>query len=783
MVFSVLAWTFVTAVCLHAQVVKPDATEAPSGVRSTNAPAQLPETSEETDRALSQIEAKLAEVRVRAAAAAPEATPDERTEQQRLFQQWALALDSQSRNLRRLKEVRRLNQERANEAQAWRGFIEKPPYPLTLVEGLRDAIAAQRLEEQTERVMLSISESGVARGATQLEESRKQARLARDQAEAAEVPDQRRQWLLQLTELRAQSSEATVEASEKGRLVTLETLSGLRKYIEFLDRKLAAAQAQARFTKADLDGVIAQLNEKREALRRELSSAIPNDAELRRSLATARENLRLAELDSAHTPAQRLRELRAVMEAGEARAETSGLRVDLLRTFLVLADRNQATWEDRFWATGDRTLTELRNKRQSHAESIEGLRPWRRFAQLKLSNAAQASGESISMSGTNLASVERESARQIQTALQERVSLYQRALTALAQVENLSERLAADLQEREAHMSSAGKAQFVIEGFGAFCRRIWNTELYIAEASVIADGQKISVPRIITLGKVVIALGIFLAGVLIARWGGAAMKQTASIWFKAEERTAGTAAKVAGGTVALIALFVAMASVRIPWTIFAFMGGALAIGVGFGAQTLINNFISGVILLFERSIRVGDIVGVGDQQGKVVSVGFRNSLIRRSDGVDVLVPNSKFLESEVVNWTLTDNLVRYKIIVGVAYGSSPKTVSSLIARAAAEHGDVVKTPAPQVLLEDFGDNALIFALVFWMELQPRTDGGVVRSELRHRIHALLDEAGIILAFPQRDVHLDSAHPLEVRLINPSATDSSGERSSADERRS
>ena len=130
----------------------------------------------------------------------------------------------------------------------------------------------------------------------------------------------------------------------------------------------------------------------------------------------------------------------------------------------------------------------------------------------------------------------------------------------------------------------------------------------------------------------------------------------------------------------------------------------------------------------------------------------------------MLIPNSKFLESEVVNWTLTDNLVRYKITVGAAYGSSPDAVSTLITRAVLEHPEVVKTPAPQVLFEDFGDNALIFSLVFWMQLHPRADGGLVRSELRHRIHELCEEAGIVLAFTQRDVHLDSTRPLEVRLV-------------------
>ena len=411
---------------------------------------------------------------------------------------------------------------------------------------------------------------------------------------------------------------------------------------------------------------------------------------------------------------------------------------------------------------------ELRNKRQARQDGLDRLRPWKRLAELRLANASsEAMGQSIRASAPELTAVEQESARQMQASLEERAGLYQRALSALMLVESTHERLMHDLAAREATLSFAGRSRFVLDRLGAFLRRLWDTELYVAEEAVIADGRKITVPRTITLGKVVIALGILLAGVLIARWGRGAVTRTAALWFKAGERAAGAMGKFVAGVIVVVAFCAALTSVRIHWTVFAFLGGALAIGLGFGAQTLINNFISGVILLFERSIRVGDIVEVGDQRGKVVQMGFRNSLIRRSDGIDVLVPNSRFLETEVVNWTLTDDLVRYKIPVGVAYGSPVDKTAALIAQAALTHPDVAKEPAPMVLLDDFGDNALVFSLVFWMRLRPPVDGGTIRSELRRRICAWFDEAGIVLAFPQRDVHLDSARPLDVRLVQGS----------------
>jgi potassium-dependent mechanosensitive channel len=753
---------------LRAQNSKPNAAAAAPAALSANPDAQLPGTPDEIDRAIAQIESRLAHVRERATAAAPEATPDERVEKQRLVQQWTAALDLQSRLWRRLNDVRRLNQERATESQNWRGFTEPPPYSLALVEGLRDAIAGQRLEVQNRQMMLTIFENGVEHGAVLLENSRKQARLVRDQTEETDAPSPRRLWLLQLADARVQAHEAMVEASEKGRLVMLESLSGLRQYITFLERKLAAAQIQARFTKADFDAILVQQNDKREALRIELNDVITKDAELRRALADARDSLRQAQSASPAPPADRLQSLRIAVRAGQIRAETSEFKVDFLRGFQVLADKSQDLWEDRFWATSNHSLAELRNKRQVWLDTYETLRPWKIYAELKLSAAAQASNEANGLSGPHESTEEQELAKQSQPALDERVAICQRALNKFAQLENLRERLLADLAEQEGKLSFTSKAQYVLDGLHAFLGRLWNTELYVAEASVIADGQKISVPRIITLGKVAIALGIFMSGMAVALWGRGAVKRTAFRWFKAGDLAADIAAKTAAGLAVIIALFVAMASVRIPWTIFAFMGGALAIGVGFGAQTLINNFISGLILLFEQSIRAGDIVQVGGQRGRVDFIGFRNSLIRRPDGVDVLVPNSKFLESEVVNWTLTDNLVQYKIAVGVAYGSSLNKVSALLAQAAQEHPTTMKTPAPKVLLEEFGDNTLMFALVFWISLRPGVDDSMVRSELRHRIHALLEQAGIALAFPQRDVHLDSTTPIEVKIVNPPA---------------
>jgi small-conductance mechanosensitive channel len=196
--------------------------------------------------------------------------------------------------------------------------------------------------------------------------------------------------------------------------------------------------------------------------------------------------------------------------------------------------------------------------------------------------------------------------------------------------------------------------------------------------------------------------------------------------------------------------------INVPITAFAFLSGAIAIGFGFGAQNIINNFISGWILMWERPIRIGDFLEVEEAKGIVEKINTRSTRIRRVDGVHLLIPNSKLLENTVVNWTLVDKLVRTSVKVGVAYGSPARTVAALIMQAAEEQIDILKDPKPLVTFEDFGDNALIFEVTYW--IQSIIEGGlrVTRSNIRFRLDELFEEHNIVIAYPQRDVHIDGS---------------------------
>lgn len=205
--------------------------------------------------------------------------------------------------------------------------------------------------------------------------------------------------------------------------------------------------------------------------------------------------------------------------------------------------------------------------------------------------------------------------------------------------------------------------------------------------------------------------------------------------------------------------------INIPITAFAFLSGAIAIGFGFGAQNIINNFISGWILMWERPIRIGDFLEVEDAKGIVEEINTRSTRIRRVDGVHLLIPNSKLLENTVVNWTLVDKLVRTSVKVGVAYGSPAKKVAALIMQSAEEEPNVLSDPKPLVTFEDFGDNSLVFEVTYW--LQSSVEGGlrITRSNIRFRLDELFEQNNIIVAFPQRDVHIDGSLTLISDKIN------------------
>ena len=219
--------------------------------------------------------------------------------------------------------------------------------------------------------------------------------------------------------------------------------------------------------------------------------------------------------------------------------------------------------------------------------------------------------------------------------------------------------------------------------------------------------------------------------------------------------------------VGLIILIITLLELlNVPLTAFAFVSGAVAIGIGFGAQNIINNFISGWILIWEQPIRLNDFIETGETSGTVEEINTRSTRIRRVDGVHLLVPNSKLLEETVVNWTLVDKLLRCIVRVGVAYGSDIEKVRELLMQAVTEHELVLPEPVAQVIFEDFSDSSLVFDAYFWVLSVGDKSSRQIRSDIRFTIDRLFRENGISIAFPQRDIHLDGTLQITRSKDNP-----------------
>lgn len=213
------------------------------------------------------------------------------------------------------------------------------------------------------------------------------------------------------------------------------------------------------------------------------------------------------------------------------------------------------------------------------------------------------------------------------------------------------------------------------------------------------------------------------------------------------------------------------------WSKLQWLFAALSVGIGFGLQEIVANFISGLIILFERPIRVGDVVTIGDTNGVVSRIQIRATTIRTWDRQELLVPNKEFITGRLLNWSLSDQITRIKVSVGIAYGSDVQQAMELMNEAALENEHVLAEPAPSIIFDAFGDNALNLVLRCFVGTQDVRLTAV--TQLHEAINSKFNAAGICIAFPQRDVHLDASQPLEVRIRRDDGTGDAPVQGSAD----
>jgi small-conductance mechanosensitive channel len=213
-------------------------------------------------------------------------------------------------------------------------------------------------------------------------------------------------------------------------------------------------------------------------------------------------------------------------------------------------------------------------------------------------------------------------------------------------------------------------------------------------------------------------------------------------------------AQIVSNLVLVIGIFIVLENTGIHLGALTVFAGAVGVGVGFGLQNIASNFISGLVILAERPITIGDRVEVAGVVGQVQQIRARSTVILTNDNIAMIVPNSKFIDSPVTNWTYSDPRVRFRVPIGVAYGSDVNKVREALIAAGRSNSHVLEDPAPSVFLNKFGESSIDFELVVWSsEMSHRPSR--FKSDLNFAIEEKLREAGIAIPFPQRDLHIRS----------------------------
>ncbi len=258
----------------------------------------------------------------------------------------------------------------------------------------------------------------------------------------------------------------------------------------------------------------------------------------------------------------------------------------------------------------------------------------------------------------------------------------------------------------------------------------------------------------ITVSHLVVALFSVLVSLIISSLVRTVLQKNVFNKMKIDKGVEYAMLKVIHYLILILGIFIGLQSINIPLGALVGLFAVVGVGIGFGLQNLTSNFTSGMILLFERPVKVGDRLELNGVWGDVVRINLRTSIIKTPDDISIIVPNSKLLDEYVINYSFGNPRTRIHVPVGVAYGSDVKLVSEILMGVAAENDRILKTPTPKVWFREFGDSALNFELLCWVPSAERKYDAI--SDLNFAIDAAFRKHGVQIPFPQRDLHIRSS---------------------------
>lgn len=765
---SRIGWILLALLCL---VSIPILAETPAADKSV--------TDQTKEDSIHTVEADLAAAREKLAAGPSQslirmvaegiATQAEQEEWTVLLNLRVASLEKHLDTLHKLGFEIHSRQESQAQADAWTGFSHPAPHSIDFIDDLWSDLNARQQDIDGLQIVRNLVSTQIDQLKRDIEKLQQAGRLAAEQAQQAGDRTAQKQarltWLNELASERTQIALATLAQYDAMLRLSSETLAHQQLKVDLLRRQIEVATAASPLTQEELDRKLALIDAKRAALELELAEVVRQEQKAQGEVQAAREDLKQRQARAVAGNADdqgRIEHAQTLLEVRKAQAETAMLRQEVLRLMLDAALGTNRIWHARFEVAHAPSPARLREMRATLVAANKKVDLWRRYLANSLDAAAgQMTAAEKSVADTDHDSLERTIAEAMVQVYQQRKALYERVQTEISEVQLLLTRWDQEVLARDNAVPRGERIKDLLTRLAGEVVGIWNLEVFAVQDTIVVDGHEVTGSSSITVGKLITVILILTLGL----WASSLASARISLLLGKRFDMNNTAATLLERSLYILSIIVlillALDIVNIPLTVFAFLGGALAIGIGFGAQNLINNFISGLILLIERPISLGDLVEVEGVRGRVGNIGARCSRIRRADGIDMLVPNSAFLEKNVTNLTLTDTQLRVSIRIGVAYGSPLREVSRLLEQAVAEHGKVLDDPPPLILFEDFGDNALMFVLDFWVNVTAQADFRVVASDLRYMIERLFREAGIAIAYPQRDVHLDQTRPLEV----------------------
>lgn len=304
----------------------------------------------------------------------------------------------------------------------------------------------------------------------------------------------------------------------------------------------------------------------------------------------------------------------------------------------------------------------------------------------------------------------------------------------------------------------SGPFSLWLSNVGRSLRTAWQRANEMTATTLFSVGE-----TPVTAGDIVQALLILFVGWLLSRGVRIAIRRMGSSESVGVQASLYTISRLTHYTIIIVAIFVALTSIGLDFTSLALVAGALSVGIGFGLQSIVNNFVSGLIILFERTLRVGDYIELDNGlTGTVKAINVRSTLINTNDNIDIVVPNSEFVSTRLTNWTLAEHILRMRIPFGVAYGSDKETVKKAAIEACEDVSyTLTHMPGrePDVWLVEYGDSSLNFLLLVWVNRQGARRPTRTRAAYLWALEDKLREYGIEIPFPQRDLNLRSGWPV------------------------